>query len=342
MVIESLINPFKAEQNPGKLFFYGYLYTSVALFLSMWIFREQASLVFVFFTVMGSIPLMYNVIKEEEKKDLQDYSEKILLKEHSKALTAFMALFGGITLATIAWYVYIPVGVGLGIGTLSYIIFKHDHEKRKKTESTWLKREKLIGIILATLVVAVLFGYGASQTYTSADYLDLFGQQIKTINGMGHDVTGYSTSSLKTFTNIFFNNIKVLIFCILFSFLYGVGAIFILTWNASVIGVAIGNYIRLNLAEIAQKIGWQKGMEYFSVISYGLLKYVIHGIPEILAYFVAALAGGIISVGVIRHDFKGRKFEHIILDAADLLILSIVILFIAAILEVWVTPLIFG
>jgi len=132
-----------------------------------------------------------------------------------------------------------------------------------------------------------------------------------------------------------------LIFCVLFSFLYGAGAIFILSWNASVIGVAVGNYIRSHLAIVAAQTGLDQVASYFTIVSIRLFKYVIHGVPEILAYFVAALAGGIISIGVIRHDFKGRKFEQIILDSADLLLISLGILLLSAILEVWVTPFVF-
>ena len=80
---------------------------------------------------------------------------------------------------------------------------------------------------------------------------------------------------------------------------------------------------------------------YFNAFSFGVLRYGIHGIPEIFAYFVAGLAGGIISVAVIRHDFGTKKFENILLDSADLLLASLVILFLAGVLEVWVTPLIF-
>jgi len=119
------------------------------------------------------------------------------------------------------------------------------------------------------------------------------------------------------------------------------GAIFILTWNASVIGTAMGNFIRSNLAYYSNLVGFEKVTQYFQIISIGLLKYIIHGLPEILAYFVAGLAGGIISVAVIRHDFGTRKFEHILLDSADLLLLSIFILFLAGLLEVYVTPAIF-
>jgi uncharacterized membrane protein SpoIIM required for sporulation len=132
------------------------------------------------------------------------------------------------------------------------------------------------------------------------------------------------------------------VFCILFSFIYGSGAIFILAWNASVIGTAIGNFVRTGLAASAAAIGAGFGItHYLQVISLGLFKYSIHGIPEILAYFTAGLAGGIISVAVIRHDMKTRKFEHILLDSADLLIISIVLLVVAAFLEVYVTPVVF-
>ncbi len=39
-----------------------------------------------------------------------------------------------------------------------------------------------------------------------------------------------------------------MIFCLLFAFLYGVGAIFILVWNASVLGAAIGVFAKTQLS----------------------------------------------------------------------------------------------
>ncbi len=287
MVLESLMDSFKAVKKPSHLVLYGFLVSVIALFLAYWVFPQFASIIYVFFIVMAVLPLMFNIIKSEEKKDISDFHEVILLKEHSKALLAFMALFLGITLAVTLVYVLVP----------------------SNAVST------------------------------------MFSSQTSTINTINARVTGLVTGNVTgfpAFTRIFLNNVKVLIFCVLFSFLYGAGAIFILSWNASVIGVAMGNYIRSNIAAIAAKEGMNHLASYFTVVGIGLLKYVIHGIPEILAYFVAALAGGIISIGVIRHDFKGRKFEKIVLDSADLLLLSLVIIFIAAILEVWVTPFVFG
>ncbi len=140
---------------------------------------------------------------------------------------------------------------------------------------------------------------------------------------------------------IFLNNLKVLIFCILFAFVYGVGAIFILVWNATVIGVALGDFIRTQLSSLASLLGYLSLSHYFQVISLGILRYATHGIFEILAYFIAGLAGGIISISIVRHNFGTAKFDRILLDSAGLLIISLVVLFVAAVVEVYVTPLFF-
>ena len=136
---------------------------------------------------------------------------------------------------------------------------------------------------------------------TSAEVNDvLFKVQTLTILDINNELVGYTVSGLSPslFGKIFFNNLNVLIFCILFSFLYGVGSIFILTWNGSVIAAAIGNFISSSLPASSG---------YVHATALGVLRYSLHGIPEITAYIVAGLAGGIISVAVIRHDFSSKK-----------------------------------
>ena len=71
MVLESLLNPLSAEKRPWEMFFIGFAYSSVAILLSLWIFRDQTSLIMVFLTVMASLPIVYNTMKLEEGKDLE-------------------------------------------------------------------------------------------------------------------------------------------------------------------------------------------------------------------------------------------------------------------------------
>ena len=71
------------------------------------------------------------------------------------------------------------------------------------------------------------------------------------------------------------------------------------------------------------------------------MKYAIHGIPEIAAYFVAGLGGGIISVAVIKENFATKKFSKVILDSSDLILIAVLLLIIAGLLEVYITPILF-
>ena len=137
-------------------------------------------------------------------------------------------------------------------------------------------------------------------------------------------VTGNVTRS-SLIMNIFANNIYVLIFTILFSLAFGAGAIFILVWNASVIAAAVGIFTKSQLINLPM----------------GLLRYMIHGIPEIGAYFIGALAGGIVSVAVIRKDLHGERMWKILQDSLILIIIAIVVLFLSALVEVFITPILF-
>ncbi len=124
---------------------------------------------------------------------------------------------------------------------------------------------------------------------------------------------------------IFTNNIYVLLFTLIFSLVFGAGVIFILAWNASVIAAGVGIFTNSKL----------------SSIPLGLLRFMIHGIPEIASYFIVALAGGIVSIAVIRHETGTEKFWQVLHDSLNLIILAVVILFVAALIEVFITPLLF-
>ena len=77
----------------------------------------------------------------------------------------------------------------------------------------------------------------------------LFNIQLETINQINSDISSSLTGNYMgdLFSIILINNLKVMVFALLFSFIYGSGAIFILTWNASVISVAIGFNKKTNL-----------------------------------------------------------------------------------------------
>ena len=235
--------------------------------------------------------------------------------------------------------------VTLGATPFMYSLIKYEEKKDLdgQDESALLKEHSkalsvfgylFLGTLLAFILLYIVLPPALSTT--------LFDSQFESLTVIRGAVTEpASPDSWSDFSDIFLNNVKVLMFTIIFSFIFGAGAIFILTWNSSVIAVAIGNYIREQLATVTSVAGFGNISNYFSIIGLGLLRYVIHGIPEILGYFFAALAGGIISVAIIRHDYRSVKFEHILLDSANLLAISLGLIFVAAVFEVWITPIVF-
>lgn len=162
-----------------------------------------------------------------------------------------------------------------------------------------------------------------------------FSAQTKAITA----INGNLTLVAGAFLTIFVNNFYVLLYCTLFSFMYGLGAIYILTWNASVVGSAIGDLVSTGVAKVAQTTGVVDVSSYFKIYSCAyFVRYLPHGILEVFAYFTAGLAGGIMSVAIIRHNFGTKKFAKIVFDSSDLLLISIAILLVAAVVEVFVTP----
>jgi len=119
------------------------------------------------------------------------------------------------------------------------------------------------------------------------------------------------------FVEIFVNNSSVLTLTFLFSFLFGSGAIFILAWNASVLSSAIGLIAKSSGGLIA--------------LPSAVLMFIPHGSFEIGAYFIGAIAGGLVSAVITRR--KSVKFWPIVQDSLKLLAIAFVFLIIGGIIE---------
>ncbi len=136
-------------------------------------------------------------------------------------------------------------------------------------------------------------------------------------------ITGNATS-FNDFEIILTNNFRVLILSLIFSLFYGAGAIFIIAWNASILGFVMGSIAKETLG--------------LTALPHITLKYFLHGIPEIFAYMLVALAGGILFITIIRGDVKKGKMKRILLDTFIIITLAIIILIISALIETYISP----
>jgi uncharacterized membrane protein SpoIIM required for sporulation len=224
---------------------------------------------------------------------------------------------------------------------LVYTTIKNEEELDLKSDKEWklLKEHTKVLIFLMFLFLGITTALTFAYVFLPAETVDtVFSLQQQAILNVNSNVQG-NVTQIGLFSKIFVNNLKVLFFCVIFSFLYGTGAIFILTWNASVVATAMGNLFKTEIAKGASLVGLPSLASYFGAASFSFFRYMTHGLLEMASYFVAGLAGGIISIALIKHNLKE---ERVFIDALDLILISLGLLLIAGLVEVYITPVLFS
>ena len=208
------------------------------------------------------------------------------------------------------------------------IIKRREREEEREIEkhyskNFWNKHSK-------DIIMFLVFFFGISISFAFWSFFmppDFFQVQMIKISQMRGTAmpTGAMIEGafLSDFSMILGNNLQVMFFAFLFSFVFGAGAIFIIVWNASILGVYLGQY---------SKAIWNIP---FWHIPFSLL-FLPHAVPEIAGYICAALAGGLISAAIIRKN-NSKVFSIILFDSIRVLILGILLIVIGAGMEVFLT-----
>jgi len=169
-----------------------------------------------------------------------------------------------------------------------------------------------LGILLSYSLISLLL--------PSITTSRIFAEQV---NVMGITGEAYTVKSL--FSSLFLNNLKVLVFCLLASFIYGSGAVFIITWNASVWGTIF--------AIVARESAVVSGRDPFLYFGLTLLAVFPHMILEASSYLIAAISGGIVNKAVLREKLFSKRFTQIIEDGFMMFVIAVIVLIIAVYIE---------
>ncbi len=195
---------------------------------------------------------------------------------------------------------------------LEEVYIREHHEK-----FFWVRHEKDIMILM-------FFFLGLTMAFAFWSFImpeSLFQVQIAKINqikGISGSVTGAAVDQGAMFNMILVNNLQVMFFSLVFSFIFGAGVAFIVAWNASILGVYVG-------AKLSETI-WH--------IPFVTLGFLPHGIPEIAGFVAAGLAGGLLSAAFIRNR-DTHMLKIIIIDSAKIMGIAISLIFLAAAIEVY-------
>lgn len=194
-------------------------------------------------------------------------------------------------------------------------------------EIGFLREYEHVTLGLCSLFIGLTFGFlalfflsanvpGAQET--------LFAAQQGTLTA----ITGHVVYE-GTFWQLMKPNLVVLGISLLFALVYSFGGITVIAWNASVVALAMARFI----IESTPLVG-NTGALFISI-----LRYFIHGVPEMAAYLLVGIAGGLVSVAIANHDFGTKRWKLVIWDALQLCALSVIVLLFAVLIESYVTPL---
>ncbi len=184
------------------------------------------------------------------------------------------------------------------------------------------------GVLLATSVV-----YFAVDQERAAD---IFRFQLSALNSV--EISGRATGSPAgqgAFNTILVNNLRVALVSFLISVIFGAASVFIISWNASVIAVFVGILAKASTASFASYGVFSAPLTFAVGFVSGVGSIAVHGIPEIMSYFVAGLAGGVISVGITKEKLSSARFMKVFKDGILLLVAAVFMIFVAAAIEVY-------
>lgn len=199
---------------------------------------------------------------------------------------------------------------------------KHEEESESKmqkrlSEKSLLKRHEkelllyvafFLGVIITFIISSFVFGTNS------------FEAQLESISGM-QNIRGYVTQNTIGFSEVFLNNLTVFSITFLISLMISAGMVFILVWNASVLGVFIAS-----------------NSENAIMAHVNILPYLPHGIIEIAGYIMAGIAASLLSYQLER-KIRGKNyakgvFSQVLADVFLLVVIGIGLLIIGATIEV--------
>ena len=273
MVLESLIGEKNIRNHPVFIFFLTLLICAGSIFFADLLFPKHVSVLSVAFITIGLVPLIHNILSYEEAEEriCRNTSCSTFFARHFNLIMVFVWVFVGIIVAFAFYYAWMP-----------------------PIERSNLFEEQINSFC------------AISGECNSGVPFSISGR----ISAFGFDSCLSQNSSVSSCTwFIFQNNGGVLLFTIVLSLLYGVGAIFIIAWNASILGVFFGETF-LSGAHV-KWLGMFQGM------------LIGHGPPELLGYVFGALAGAILSAMVAKGEFFTHGSNVVIKDVLFLSLLAI-------------------
>ncbi len=295
MVLESVLSTREALQHPFFMLAASVLICSVSLWVAYMMFPKSSSILAIAFVTIALVPLFHSMFKSEEEKEAERPGfAALFLTRHFSIVKVYAFFFIGMILAYAFWYSVVTPDV---------------------REVMFAEQEFTLGQISGLRTNLS----GAFSISSGENPVGAFSVSAKTCG----------SNPFCWFEIIFANNIFILALMLFTSLAYGAGAVFLLGWNASVLGVLIGK-------DVVQYAASHGGVAALGIAANRALGLVPHGMFEALGYFVGAIAGGIIGVAISKKKHLKGEMGLIVKDVIVMVLYALGLLAIGGLIEAYV------
>lgn len=222
-----------------------------------------------------------------------------------------------------------------------YKMFSIEEKQQRFEKKTWgfkqfWKDNGDFYRVFIFLFLGILLVYSLGAMFLPALSVNkLFREQVA-LRGPGFSAAGNATYNTVgeasamggLFMQLLQNNFWILFACFVVALLAGDGAIFLITWNASVWGAIFGLTAR-NAAFFSNS----QPMWFFAII---FLTVTPHMLLEASSYILAAMSGGLISKAAVVQGWGGKRFQKVFKENMYILGLALVALVLGAFVEAFV------
>lgn len=225
------------------------------------------------------------------------------------------------------------------VPTLLHLIKIEERLERRYGLKHFFKNHKDIVEVYIFAFLGVFFAFFVLGmiTYGTPTHDQLFDFQIDFIEfqqGLNTDEIKNSVAqgvepTFDNFTDLLAHNLVIVIICFILAFFYSASAIFLIILNGSV----FAHFIVLVIKSVSHN--FMQSLQALGIFS-------LHLIPEIAAFLIAAIAGGIVSKAVLDERHGSERFRNVFKDATILVIIACLLVLLGALIEVFVTTRLFG
>lgn len=268
-------------------------------------------------------------------------------KENNQTVSLYMGVFYAVISFITSSVLFYRTPYFIGISTIMFIViitipslaklFAIEEKHEKENISFFKKHKSILSFFtyffIAMFVVFFVISLARPELVFTSEHL--YGKTNAEYNTFaGNSFTPvyipFDSETLKEdlyeVLSVFENNVFVMTVCFLLSLFYGAGSVFLITINASVFASALAEAVKSRIPQLGY---WFT----YSYITCNIMVMFLHTIPELVGYYFGAVAGGILSRAFSRKKIIFKEIKPILKDAFTLFLIGILVLFLAAIIE---------